>query len=70
MWEWFLPRDERPAYRSEIMEGPHGGGGRPFSEDWASWSWSVRVGFVASMIAIFAIFMLAIWAAVSFSSME
>lgn len=30
-WEWFLPAKDRHLFKSEMMEGPHGGGGTPMT---------------------------------------
>lgn len=66
MWELFIPKAERHCYRSEIMEGPHGGSGRTFSEDWASWDTRTRIGFCVA-VAVFVFIIVAvvtIWALV------
>lgn len=48
------------GWRTNIMEGPHGGG-RPFSEDWASWSWRDRFGFIGMMLLVAGLFALMIY---------
>jgi hypothetical protein len=52
---------EDGGWRTNIMEGPHGGGGRPFGEDWRSWGWRMRMGFVLSMLGVAGFFALIIF---------
>jgi hypothetical protein len=48
------------GWRTNIMEGPHGGG-RSFSELWAEGDWRWRLSFIATMSAIAGFFALALY---------
>jgi hypothetical protein len=51
MWEWFLPSDERAGYYSQIMEGPHGGGG-PLEPKVVGWMWGFCIGGVVGAVVV------------------
>lgn len=56
MMEWFLPSGEREAYKSQIMEGPHGGGGGPLDPQFVGWLWGFLFGAIAVVMVLGAVF--------------
>lgn len=69
MWEWFLPKSERHLYQSDLMEGPHGGSGRPFREEWEDLGWGMRIVWVFSVIFCVAAVVGFAWLVLNFMTM-
>ena len=57
MWEQFIPRGEREAYRSQIMEGPHGSS-RRLEPHVIGWLWGFLFGLIAALIGLAAVMVL------------